>query len=282
MKKSFKTSALISRSIGMFGIITIGAMITLGYGFKNNVDNLWKQLGMKQQDANESIRQSFSSGFLNYAGAKNIKNIAIADKKAVARELLNYTKQFMNTKYKAYYEKEKAAAKPQEPKLEPVRTWEQIQKEEIARLEKSISETEKNMKAMNKEMQQIFAGGLEKQKQSLEECKKPGNRTITAMAQAEKNGQDWKRFAYKQDLKNWEEQYPENFNGLIRKRLQKMLDATVNVDFNAELITVGSRKIFAKPEYERKSREWKMAYRAGKEVTELTRAFAQQWLSELK
>lgn len=282
MKKSFQHAQLASAAATLLGIVIISAMAVLGYGFKKSADDLWKQLGMKQQDANSSIQLSFSREFLAYGGARNLKNIATGNRKAVAQELLNYTKQFMNTQFKASYEKQKAAAKPQEPKLEAVRSWEQIQKEEISRLEKSISETEASMKAMNKDMQQVFAGGLEKQKQSLEECKKPGNRTITAMAQAEKNGQDWKRFAYKQDLKNWEEQHPENFNGLIKKRLQKMLEATANIDFNAELITVGNRKIFAKPEYERKGREWKMAFRAGKEVTELTRAYAQQWLSEVK
>lgn len=39
---------------------------------------------------------------------------------------------------------------------------------------------------------------------------------------------------------------------------------------------------FVKPEYERKSSEWKLAYRAGKASTEKARAFAAAWLAELK
>jgi hypothetical protein len=116
----------------------------------------------------------------------------------------------------------------------------------------------------------------------LEEYKKPGCKTFELIAQAEKNGREWDQASYKQAVKNWEEQYPENFNLLIKKRLQKMLDLTEDVDFNAELKIVGNRKKFVKAEYEAKRPEWKMAFRAGKEVTELTRAFAKEWLNEIK
>lgn len=166
--------------------------------------------------------------------------------------------------------------------LTPLRTREQIQKEEIARLEKSIKETEATLKALPEGSGSLFGPRVEKDKQMLEECKKPNSETISGIAKAEKNGQDWRRFGYKQAVKTWEEQYPENYNLLIKKRLQKLLEQTADVDFYAELKLVGNTKIFAKTEYERKNRNWKMAFRAGKEVTELTRAFAQQWLNELK
>ena len=34
--------------------------------------------------------------------------------------------------------------------------------------------------------------------------------------------------------------------------------------------------------YEYKNTEWKQGFRAGKDVTETSRAFAQKWLSELQ
>lgn len=282
MKKSLKNAALISKTIGLLSTICITAMLTFSYGFKEKADDLWKQLGIKQQDANSRIKESFLRGYLQYYGAHNIRNIATGNKKAVAQDLLNYTKRFMNTQFKTAYEKERREAKPQEPELKPIRTYEQIQKEEVSRLEKSIKETEASLKTMNDDMRKVFAPSLERDKKMLEECKKPASKTIQSIAEAEKNGRDWNLFGYKQNMKKWEEQYPENFNLLIKKRLQKMLELTANVDFNAELKGSGNRKFFVKPEYERKSREWKMAFRAGKEVTELTRSFAQQWLSELK
>ena len=54
------------------------------------------------------------------------------------------------------------------------------------------------------------------------------------------------------------------------------------MDFNAELKDQNGKKKFVNPVYEAKRPEWKMAFRAGADVTELTRAFALQWLEELK
>ena len=61
-----------------------------------------------------------------------------------------------------------------------------------------------------------------------------------------------------------------------------MLEITKDVDYNAELKEINNKKKFVNASYEAKRPEWKMAFRAGKEVTEVTRAFAEQWLDELK
>ena len=42
------------------------------------------------------------------------------------------------------------------------------------------------------------------------------------------------------------------------------------------------KKRFVNPIYESKNQEWKQGFRAGKEATEMARAFAKQWLSELQ
>ena len=44
----------------------------------------------------------------------------------------------------------------------------------------------------------------------------------------------------------------------------------------------GSGLQFANPEYEKKSGQWKLCYRAGKEPVEAARAFAKEWLGEMK
>ena len=40
--------------------------------------------------------------------------------------------------------------------------------------------------------------------------------------------------------------------------------------------------VFVKPEYEGKSNNWKMAYRAGKEVVLPAREFVKTWIAEIK
>jgi hypothetical protein len=67
----------------------------------------------------------------------------------------------------------------------------------------------------------------------------------------------------------------------LAKRLEAFLAATEDVDFDAKTQGEGIKR-FVKDEYEAKAPEWKMCYRAGKETTEAIRAFARDWLAELK
>ncbi len=71
---------------------------------------------------------------------------------------------------------------------------------------------------------------------------------------------------------------PADPNELIKKRLEKFLDISSTVDFEARLN--GSQ--FANPEYEKKSDQWKMCYRAGKAVIAAAREEVAAWLKELQ
>ncbi len=68
----------------------------------------------------------------------------------------------------------------------------------------------------------------------------------------------------------------------LRGRLTAFLAATDGVDYAAITHASGGVKIFDNDEYEAKPKEWKMCYRAGKETAEALRAFARDWLEELK
>ena len=65
-----------------------------------------------------------------------------------------------------------------------------------------------------------------------------------------------------------------------------MLSITADVDYAAELKDAewqGKKwKVFVNPAYERKSKEWKLAYRVGKPVTDAVRTAAEKWLKEIK
>jgi hypothetical protein len=71
---------------------------------------------------------------------------------------------------------------------------------------------------------------------------------------------------------------PADPNELIKKRLTKFMDISATVDFDAQLN--GSQ--FANPDYERKSDQWKMCYRAGKAVITAAREEVAAWLKELE
>ena len=75
-----------------------------------------------------------------------------------------------------------------------------------------------------------------------------------------------------------EKRYPSEAKELIKQRLKTFLDISATVDFDAQL----NGSMFANPEYEAKSGEWKMCFRAGKAVVQAAREEAQAWLKELE
>ncbi|MCW3091725.1 MAG: hypothetical protein JWP81_2794 [Ferruginibacter sp.] len=246
-------------------------------------DDVWQQLGLNKQQGTEGIYRSFTSGYLYYYQARNAKNIAGGNRMAVAKDLLAYSKQYVSSDaFKKQYEQERKNAKPHEPELKPVRTKAQIQKDEIASTEKSIRELEKNMKGMDAAMQKNMKPMMEFLTKTLKDYQDPNHQYFTSLVLFEKNENEQILERYKRDTEAWEKNYPADYTSIIKARLQQFLAVTRDVDFNAELKTAYNKKVFVNPQYERKSTEWKQAFRAGKEITAMARAFAEQWLSELK
>lgn len=75
-----------------------------------------------------------------------------------------------------------------------------------------------------------------------------------------------------------EKRYPTDPAQLVKQRLTDFLAISATVDFDAKLTTGNG---FVNPKYEAKSPEWKMCYRAGREVVQAARVEAQKWLEEL-
>ncbi|MBL7739285.1 MAG: hypothetical protein JNK14_08690 [Chitinophagaceae bacterium] len=263
---------------GLFAVL----FVLSSFRAQKLTDDMWKMLGINKQSGDEKIKNSFMYGYLYYYGVKNAKNLAVNDRAAVAKDLLTYTKAFVSSSaFKKQYDDMRKQSKPEEPALKPLRSIEQIQKEEIAKTEKSIKDIEKNMKEMPqfaKSMEPV----LDMQKKNLKEYQDPKHSYFTAIAQGEKYDQENQLRNHKERTEQWKKSMPENVNDFIAERLQKMLDDTKDIDYNAQLVEKYGKKRFANPKYEGKKQEWKQGFRAGKEVTEPARAFAQQWLNELK
>ena len=199
----------------------------------------------------------------------------------MAKDLMIYTKEFVGSPlFKAEYEDLRKDARPAEPLLNPLRTLEEIQKNEIAKTEKSIREIEKTMKDMPdmvKSLQPLYT----MLKKNLKDYQDPGNKYFTSIAMGEKYDQDYREKNYKERIEQWESAYPVNVDDFIAERLLQMLEATTDIDYNAVLIEKGGWKKFVNPVYESKNTAWKHGFRAGKEITETARAFAREWLNEL-
>ncbi|MGN6292465.1 MAG: hypothetical protein ACTHMV_06930 [Chitinophagaceae bacterium] len=264
-------------------ILLSAGFLFSSYRSRQAADDIWKALGISQQAGTDGIKASFLNGYLYYYGARNAKNIALNDRKAIAQDLLAYTKQYISgSVFKKQYEDLRKSAQPQQPAAIKLRTIEEIQKEEVAKTEKSIKDMEKTLKEVSADIAKSMQPVLEMQKQNLKDYKNPKNPMFESIQQSEKYQQEDERRRYQENTELWKKNYPENINQFIAGKLQKMLDATKGIDYNAALVEKYNKKRFVNPAYEGKNTEWKQGFRAGKEVTETARAFAQQWLGELK
>lgn len=245
--------------------------------------DIWASLGISKQAGTDNIRNSFLNGYLNYYGARNIKNIALQDRQSIARDLLSYTREFISSAaFKAKYDETRQYAKPIAPEPRKLRTIEEIQKEEIEKTEKSIKDTEKSMKELGGDVAKSLQPVLEMLKQNLKDYKNPKNEMFAIIADGEKYQQEDARKRYEEAMKQWQKDYPENVNLFIAGKLRLMLEYTNGIDYSATLVEKYGKKRFVNPTYEAKRTEWKQGFRAGKEVTETAREFVRKWLSEME
>lgn len=253
------------------------------YQAKKITDDIWKMLGISRQAGTDGIKNSFLNGYLSYYGVRNAKNIAVNDRAAIAKDLLNYTKEYISgTEFKKQYEELRKGAKPQEPVIKALRSISEIQKDEIAKTEKGIKDTEKTIKEVNAEMAKGIQPVLDMLRKNLKDYQNPNHEYFAAIAMGEKYQQENEEKRYKERMQQWEKSYPENLNNFIGDKLKKMLDYTKGIDYNAALVEKYGKKRFVNPAYESKGTEWKQGFRAGKDITEPARVFAEKWLTELK
>ncbi len=278
-KRTTKLAALLA---------TVTILLTMAFSFssytsRHAADDMWQLLGLSKQQGNEQIKSSFINGYLHYYGAKNIRKIAVNDRAAIAKDLLAYTKQFINSdEFKKQYETFRAQAKPEELELKPIRTKEQVQKEEIAKTEKSLKDMEKSMKELGPQMAKDLQPLADMLKKNLKDYQNPNHEYFAMMVEGDKYDRESQIRSHKERMEKWEKNYPASVKVFVADKLNKMIAATNGIDYDAKLVEKYGKKRFVNAAYEGKGTEWKQGFRAGKDVTEPARAFAKQWLAELK
>jgi len=272
----------ITIKLGALAIALFSCSMLLSFVVADRLaEDIWKRLGINRQEGSEKIRNSFIDGYLHYEGLSNVKNLVSGDRTAVAKDLMTFAKQYLSGPvFKAEYEKLRKEAHPVQP-VENTKTKDQIREEQIAELKKSIATMEDLAKTMPADQKKAYQTSVEAYKKMLKDYQEPNNPTIEMMyeQQVGVNKQDLEQ--YKEDLKNWETEYPADIKQFVKGRLQHYLSVAATVDFSAQLTEKYGRKRFVNPAYQGKNNEWKMIYRAGKEVYEQTKTFTEQWIKEL-
>ncbi len=244
--------------------------------------DVWKQLGISEPQANKNIKNSFIYGNFQYYGARLAKDIVTGDRVSVVNQLVAHArKQWESAEFKSEYKKHRERSMPKPPERLPI-TAETIKAREKDRLEKNLKTAEANLNHPNTKISNSAPTAIEKIKKELAALEDPNNPLIKKrLDDAERSYQAGVK-KYEDELKKFNDKYPEDSKILLQKRLLEILDITADVDYSAELKEERGKKKFVNPAYEKKRPEWKLAFRAGKEATEAVRAAARDWLGNLK
>ncbi|HWB28187.1 MAG TPA: hypothetical protein VG738_22095 [Chitinophagaceae bacterium] len=280
-----KNSTSIFQKCVAIGIVALAIVIIFSlcsFTLANKAtEEIWQQLGISQQDATEKIRTSFLDGYFYHSGVKNITSLATANKVAIAKDLLAYTKQYVGSKnFQNEYEKVREQSKPAAPSAN-YRSKEDIRKAEIDDVKKQIAKTEDVIKTGTPEMKKIMQPVLDIHNKNLKDYQDPNSQTINLLYQSEVMKQQQDSLQYQKALKNWQTNYPADYKQLIKQRLQHYIDVAATVDFTAALRAEGNKMKFVNNAYEGKNNEWKMIYRSGKDINEAAISFGHLWLAEL-
>ena len=263
---------------GLFGALIL-VTAESAIAAQSGADVLAK-LGLDKASAGENLLGSLTSGYIyDPIAAKAFKALPASARADIVRAGLAWVKAYASSpEFKAAYKKQRDERKPRPP--DPVPSAD----EQIAKMKADLETGIANMR-------QVAAGGDADMKKSMEEAIKQMRVQIEemdkpAMKENFRLGAEMQTAQNQANsesaLKTWNEDLPEDPGKLVAKRIRQFLETSGDVDFSAELVSRGDRKIFAKEEYERKSAYWKTCFRAGKEATEAARAFAKAWLEDLK
>src|SRR5688500_13981153 len=147
MKPTSFRKKLLHCTLNSAGVLLLMPVLLL-YSFHARMADyadLWQQLGIQEKNGSEMVRESFLNGYLQYYGIKNLKNIAVNDRKAIASDLLEYSKKFVQSaEFQKAYEAKRQRMKPREVTKKP-KTEAQIREGLIAEAKKSIAKDRKSV-----------------------------------------------------------------------------------------------------------------------------------------
>lgn len=264
------------------GLLLLGLLTLLLFSFTSAklADDFWNQLGLSRDQGSDYISTGFMEGYINHYGAKNMKNIALSDRAQVVRDLGNYARQYVkNEKFLKAYEASREGSKPAPPPA--AKTVAELRAELVAAVSQGIKTMEEFLNGPNAELKKMAQDGLPDLRKQLKDYQDPRNSMIKMMADGEKMNFEAQTLKYNDQLLKWEKDQPTDPKELIRNRLREFLNLTSDIDFNAQLKERNGRMIFVNPAFERKSSDWKKAFRSGKEAVTAARSFAQEWLKDL-
>ncbi len=238
--------------------------------------------GLKEDELKERIVYSLANGNIPlYPNTKSFKAASPAVQAAFVRNAMGWLKTYSESAaFKADYGKQRESAKPTVPKSKGTPD-EQFAKS-LAEQRQSLAEMKQNVAKMSPDMQKQMEPMVQQMEASVERlAKDPQMAAMMKQSYEQENISEQK--SYQDRLAVWEKKYPTDSRALIAVRLHQFLDLSRDIPFDAKLAPGGGGKMkFADPQYEARSSEWKLCYRAGREPVQAARAFASEWLRQIE
>jgi hypothetical protein len=227
-----------------------------------------QQLGLEDRAAKAAVLDALDTGSVPlYPVNQKFKPAAAAARAAMTSAGLLWAKSYTQTpEFAAAYAKLREERKPQ-----PITANAEMQRQ-LAELET----TKKEIAALPPEQRRAAEELLKNAEAQLRSPERQQAMKEAAAADQESHKED-----YDAAMKDWQTRYPADPRQLIAWRLHQFLDLSESVDFDAKLVPAGGRMQFANAEYEHKSSDWKLCYRAGREAVAAARIFANSWLAEI-
>jgi flagellar biosynthesis GTPase FlhF len=265
-----------SHSLSHRGTLVLAALFfaTLGAAAAQNV---LQQLNVSEADARSVALSSITDGYVQYGvAAKAIKALPAAARGPVIEAAIGWARAYVGSPaFAAEYAALRERQKPEAP--EAAGSVDDELKQELAKQQQEIEETKKNVAAMPPETRTEMEAVI-KQMEAM--AKDPEMHKM--MRSSIEGNRAEAKVTYESNLKDWEARYPAEPRLLVAKRLRAFLETSADVDFSAAVIDKNGGKVFADAQYEKRSGDWKVCYRAGKEATAAARTAAEAWLKELQ
>jgi hypothetical protein len=256
------------------GVVLLGAV---AFTTIKKYTDIFKQLKIDDNEAKEYIFVNFEEGSLGFPHSSVITKLAVGQREAAVKEIGDYIKTYTQSKeFAERYKAAREAAKPQGtvPAETKIKT-------RIEELEGEIVTMEEDMKKSTGDMRKLYEMSLAELKKQLKALKDPSDPMHKEYTRQATKEEEWETNMAAEDLKYWQQEYPESAKELVKRRLQKFMDFTSDIDFSAKLVKRGNKMVFADPALEEKDALWKACFRCGKETITAARQYAKQWLSTL-
>jgi flagellar biosynthesis GTPase FlhF len=211
---------------------------------------------------------------------ETFKALAAGDRAAVVKSGLAWIRSYTaSSAFASEYAAFRDGHKPELPEAVP--TLEEYFARQKKDLEAQAAESRKTMEAVDSETKKAMEAAYKQMRDQILSMEKDADQRniiaeILEMQRAERQNQ------YTEKLAAWNRDFPEDPETLISARIREFLEMSADVDFSAKLVDNNGILIFENEDYEARSQDWKLCYRAGKEATAAARAFLEKWLGELE